>query len=386
VRWPAVAPSCDGVRLDIVRRRQYDSRGDGGFNWGANWGFNWQNNQQERRQRSADFFHSDPLVVRLGAKTWPTKVLTSDLPWVVIFYTSTCPYCAHQSREWSRVAELLADDDRYDLEIGAVNCGSQQALCNSLGVRVDYHPWIRVYIPVEDVSPPPYVSGGGFRMLHWAALESNQGAERQVDWLRSVLDEGGDSRQSVYLLNATTFTATVFGSTSLWVVAYVAFGDVAWSPISPFLESQIRKLSCLDFCEHSEHATTVRFGIVNCESDGQLCAAAGIGKPYGFGEGDMPQLVAYPAGRHKAGSYKLMPSHLYRVHRYEVVDRVGHLGPTLQAALGCAPDWAAASGMEGVAGAAFQPATWKKEREQASGRDYWSSGFGSAQWDKPAGW
>jgi len=323
--------------------------------------------------------------VRLGAKTWEKKVGQSTVPWVVYFYTQHCHFCHRQSQEWRRLAELVAEDDRYDVEIGAVNCASQQDLCTRMGARIEHRPIMQVIIPVVDAAPPPFVSSDATRMLTWASFELESGAGRQLEQLRTVLDEGADDRATVYTLNGTTFTQAVFGSAHLWVVAYVAMGNVGWSPMSPYLEASLRRLATHDYCEGSGSAT-VRFGLVNCETDGALCADAGIGMPFGFNEGDMPQLVAYPAGRRKAGSYKLMPGHLHRVHRYEVVDRVQHLAPALQAALGCAPDWAQAAGLDGEAGAAYQPTMWKRQVEMGTGKEYWSRGGGHSQWEKPEGW
>ena len=80
-----------------------------------------------RLARLADLYAGDKLITTLTDKVWE-KRLVGDSIWLVECYAAWCPACQNYVSTWRETARaLIANDD--ELEIGAVNCEKQRAVC-----------------------------------------------------------------------------------------------------------------------------------------------------------------------------------------------------------------------------------------------------------------
>jgi len=373
---------------DEGRRRTYDHEAAYGRNPFASF-------FQQPRGGGGDLYARSPLVEKLDAAAWARLVQRSTQAWAVQFYHPSVFACVHFVAEWKRLAELLADE--VDTGVGVVNCALEAALCDTLGVRT--FPTLRLYVLAPREEAEEAMGEGEERRqepeavptLLWAAFESmgfvGDTADSLVAWVRTGISEAATSR-AMMLPDQGTFNARVLNSRDLWLVVYVARGT-NWCTACPATEAAMRKLSGEPGWRMAHALANVSFGVVDCEASNDakaLCVGAKLGRPYSHGEGDFPQILAYPSGFFKAAPERLLPAHVGRVSRQEIADRVGQIAFPLRAALGLVAAWAREPHLAGMGSHTYAEATWLRLRDPATGRLYYQgSATGATQWEMPEG-
>jgi len=78
-------------------------------------------------------------VVDLNPNTFKSKVLESELPFLVEFFAPWCGHCQKLVPEWEKAATNLKDI----VPVGKVDCTVHQSLCGQYGVSG--YPTIKVF-------------------------------------------------------------------------------------------------------------------------------------------------------------------------------------------------------------------------------------------------
>jgi thiol-disulfide isomerase/thioredoxin len=392
-------------------------QGNGNFFW-PGWPF-----AQPQAREQGDLYVGAPLLTQLDEAAFGARVAKSATAWAVNFYAPWCGHCVQMVPEWKRVAVRLVDDEETDVEVGAVNCETQRALCHRLGVQS--FPSLRVFAPARSTPPGGEGEAPGARAPGEAAPEPEAvptlqwdtyaGGEHSADalaaWVRAAVADAAAAR--VTELTAASFAATVLESRRLWLVAFTARG-ADWCPACAPVEAALRRLSA----RLAGTGANVSFGVVDCAgAQHGLCAAAGLGRPYSHAPGDFPQLMGYPPGRFKAAPERLLPKHAHYVSQLTVRDRkrseppskaradararrvrrvrprqerVDALDALLRVALGVVPEWArdeAKAGAAGAPGGGGATVAWTRHWDAATGRHYfYNTRSGATDWTAPGGW
>lgn len=187
--------------------------------------------------------------------------------------------------EWRKAAVAF---DGSDLELGSLNCDVHRQFCARM--HLGRFPSIRLIVPGDDD-----LQGGQV----WGTYRGPLTAARLVDW---VEEEFGLAQEAfVGSLTDATFAREVLASEPLWLVQFTA-PHAAWCATCVELAPLARRMSAF------LRPAGVRFGVVDCEREPDLCRRYGVGKPFGDHEGDFPQLLGFARGKYKAAPDRLLPS------------------------------------------------------------------------------
>lgn len=276
---------------------------------------------------------------RLSPDLWARRVRTSSYPWVVVFHTPWCQECPALVAEWRKVATAL---DGSELELGTVNCDVHRQFCARM--HLPRYPTVQLLVPGDDELQEAQV---------WGAYKGPLTAARIVDWIEEEFTVAQEAL--VTSLTDATFAKHVLASEPLWLVQFTA-PHAAWCASCANLAPLVRRMSAF----LKGH---IRFGLVDCEAEPQLCRRYSLGKPYGAHEGDFPQLLGFAKGKYKAAPDRLLPAAIGSAGHLE--EHVDGITRTLRLALSVVPEWAKKRDGEGNL---HEGTHWTRLTDEGSGR------------------
>lgn len=196
-----------------------------------------------------------------------------------------CQECPALVSEWRKVATAL---DGSELELGTVNCDVHRQFCARM--HLPRYPTILLFVPGDDELQEAQV---------WGSYRGPLTAARIVDWI----EEEFTVAQEAYVASLTdaSFARVVLASDPLWLVQFTA-PHAAWCATCVDLAPLVRRMSA--FLKGAD----VKFGVVDCERQHELCRRYSLGKPYGSHDGDFPQLLGFARGKYKAAPDRLLPA------------------------------------------------------------------------------
>lgn len=207
----------------------------------------WQFEQAQRRKgkdtKTSDFYSQSEDVATLSTKNF-YQFLTKGGPCMVEFYAPWCVHCQDMVGEYKKLAILLEDRVR----MGAVNCESAQAVCNSQNVQG--YPSLRLFVP----------RGEGQKGMDMEEYQGDHKAEAIYSFVDVSL-----SNDLVTLSN--DFHSLVSESDDLWLVDFSA-GQ--WCGPCQTLKKFVRATA------HTLQGR-VRVGIINCDTNPELCQEMNVG-------------------------------------------------------------------------------------------------------------
>ena len=101
-------------------------------------------------------FYSGTKVVDLTESNWSSTVNKKET-WLIEFYAPWCGHCKKLTPEWIKTAKKL----NGLVQIGAVDCTTNESLCQRYGVRG--YPTIKIFPYKKHSSPLPYEGGRSAR-------------------------------------------------------------------------------------------------------------------------------------------------------------------------------------------------------------------------------
>lgn len=91
------------------------------------------------QQQQTALSHADGTVHALDSAAFNSLVKQGSEPWLIKFYSPTCPHCVNMAQEYINTAKLGTGT----INVGEVNCKENPELCNA--EDVPYYPYVTVY-------------------------------------------------------------------------------------------------------------------------------------------------------------------------------------------------------------------------------------------------
>lgn len=203
--------------------------GDFSFSFGDQFGR--QRRQQQRPPPKEDLYKDDPYVLLLTDRNFDEDTIG----WVrlIEFYAPWCGHCRTLSPKWSSLAKSL----QGVIKVAAVNCESNEAICERHGV--DGYPTIKAFLAGGDPHGVEYSGDRSTKNLQkWALgmIPNNivvLKRQQQVDdFLKRCSGKSKDKvswRLCVLLFTERTTTSAAYKSISFMYEDKILFGEIQGS-------------------------------------------------------------------------------------------------------------------------------------------------------------
>jgi len=254
------------ILSDQVKREAHDAEAAGG----AAFFTNEADAASSGRDFSNNLYSANGLVTELTEGSFSRRV-SDERIFIVQFYAPWCGHCQASAPTFKATAELVTEDG---LDVGAVNCISQPALCARFDIRA--YPTVKI------------LSGRG--MVQDSTGVTLDNPDNLATWAREVAVEwrwlfsSSDVRE---IVGWRGFRRNVIRSLDFWLVLFL---DGTECGPCRTARTNLMRLS-------ASSRGRVRTGLVDCETEepghaeGGLCAKLGMPPPP-----HAPRLLAFHRG------------------------------------------------------------------------------------------